>query len=224
MVLASTAALGAAYVAKYRKFVSGGRVDVYENEGKRSGAYQAGVYGVGPYLLLNHNDILYSLFTLAHEGGHAMHTVLSHETQPFVTSDYTIFVAEVASTTNERFLLNMLLETTTDPKERFQWRGTVQTRDRAGGGGPDGSRGGEYSLRQQPGKKSRGWLKFDAACMRRVVCGAMPPRLVLAPRKKGSIDVAAGSANGTLASLSAAPQFGSPRIASRATNPRPHMI
>ena len=59
------------------------------------------------------------MFTLAHEGGHAMHTVLSFETQPFVTASYTIFVAEVASTTNERFLLNRLLETTTDPKERF---------------------------------------------------------------------------------------------------------
>jgi oligoendopeptidase F len=59
------------------------------------------------------------VFTFAHEAGHAMHTVLSYETQPFVTADYTIFVAEVASTTNERFLLRKLLETTTDPKERF---------------------------------------------------------------------------------------------------------
>jgi len=73
----------------------------------------------GPYLLLNHNDTLDSVFTLAHEGGHAMHTVLSYETQPFVTADYTIFVAEVASTTNERFLLEHLLKQTTDPKERF---------------------------------------------------------------------------------------------------------
>jgi len=118
-VLASVAPLGADYVAKYRRFVAGGRVDVYENEGKKSGAYSAGVYGVGPYLLLNHNDTLDSLFTLAHEGGHAMHTVLSYETQPFVTADYTIFVAEVASTTNERFLLEHLLKQTSDPKERF---------------------------------------------------------------------------------------------------------
>jgi len=118
-VLASVAPLGADYGAKYRRFVSGGRVDVYENEGKKSGAYNAGVYGVGPYLLLNHNDTLDSAFTLAHEGGHAMHTVLSYETQPFVTADYTIFVAEVASTTNERFLLEHLLKQTTDPKERF---------------------------------------------------------------------------------------------------------
>ncbi len=119
LVIASVAPLGADYVAKYRQFVAGGRIDVYENEGKRSGAYCAGVYGVGPYLLLNYNDTLDAVFTFAHEAGHAMHTALSYEAQPFVTADYTIFVAEVASTTNERFLLNKLLETTTDPKERF---------------------------------------------------------------------------------------------------------
>jgi oligoendopeptidase F len=117
--LASVAPLGADYSAKFRRFVSGGRIDVYESEGKRSGAYSAGVYGVGPYQLLNHNDTLDSVFTFAHEGGHAMHTVLSYETQPFATADYTIFVAEVASTTNERFLLEYLLARTTDPKERF---------------------------------------------------------------------------------------------------------
>src|SRR5206468_10443309 len=113
------APLGAEYVAKYRRFVSGGRIDVYENEGKRSGAYSANVYGVGPYMLMNYNDTLDAAFTLAHEAGHAMHSVLSSESQPFVTSDYTIFVAEVASTTNERFLLDELLRRTSDPKERF---------------------------------------------------------------------------------------------------------
>ena len=118
-VLQSVAPLGAEYGAKYAKFLSGQHIDVYENEGKRSGAYVAGVYGVGPYMLLNHNDTLSALFTLAHEGGHAMHTVLSYEKQPFVTAAYTIFVAEVASTTNERFLLEHLLKTTADPKERF---------------------------------------------------------------------------------------------------------
>jgi oligoendopeptidase F len=118
-VLASVAPLGAAYGERYRRFVQGGRIDVYESEGKRSGAYNAGVYGVGPYLLLNHNDTLDAMFTLAHEAGHAMHTVLSYEGQPFVTADYTIFVAEVASTTNERFLLEHLLGKTSDPKERF---------------------------------------------------------------------------------------------------------
>jgi oligoendopeptidase F len=119
LVLASVAPLGGDYVAKYRQFFSGKQVDVYENEGKRSGAYVSGIYGVGPYMLLNHNDTQDALFTVAHEGGHAMHTVLSNETQPFVNSHYTIFVAEVASTTNERFLLNQLLKTTTDPKQRF---------------------------------------------------------------------------------------------------------
>jgi oligoendopeptidase F len=118
-VLSSVAPLGADYVAKYKKFLSGKQIDVYENQGKRTGAYVSGIYGVGPYMLLNHNDTQNAMFTLAHEGGHAMHTILAFETQPFVTADYTIFVAEVASTTNERFLLNKLLETTTDPKERF---------------------------------------------------------------------------------------------------------
>jgi len=119
LALASVAPLGADYGARYRKFVSGGRIDVYENDGKRSGAYSAGVYGVGPYLLMNYNDTLDAAFTLAHEAGHAMHTVLSYESQPHVTAHYTIFVAEVASTTNERFLLDELLKRTTEPKERF---------------------------------------------------------------------------------------------------------
>lgn len=119
LAIASVAPLGDEYVSRYKRFVSGGRIDVFENDGKRSGAYNAGVYGVGPYLLLNHNETLDSVFTLAHEGGHAMHTVLSYEHQPFITSEATIFVAEVASTTNERFLLDELLRRTTDPKERF---------------------------------------------------------------------------------------------------------
>lgn len=119
VVLSSVAPLGADYVAKYKKFLSGHQIDVYENEGKRPGAYVSGIYGVGPYMLLNHNDTQTALFTLAHEGGHAMHSILSFENQPFVTADYTIFVAEVASTTNERFLLNKLLDSTSDPKERF---------------------------------------------------------------------------------------------------------
>lgn len=118
-VLASVAPLGAEYQSKMEKFLGGGWVDVYENEGKRTGAYNMGVYGVGPFMLMNYNDTIDAVFTLAHEGGHAMHTVLSNETQPFATASYTIFVAEVASTINERFLLNALLEETTDPRERF---------------------------------------------------------------------------------------------------------
>jgi oligoendopeptidase F len=119
LVLKSVAPLGTDYVNKYRQWMSGGKLDVYENEGKRSGAYSANVYGVGPYVLMNYNDTQQALFTFAHEAGHAMHSVLSNEAQPFVTSSYTIFVAEVASTTNERFLLNTLLEQTKDPKDRF---------------------------------------------------------------------------------------------------------
>ncbi len=119
LVQASVAPLGPEYTAKFKQFVAGGRIDVYETPGKRSGAYSAGVYGVGPYQLINYNDTLDSVFTLAHEAGHAMHTVLSYETQPFVTAGYTIFVAEVASTTNERFLLEHMLKLTQDPKERF---------------------------------------------------------------------------------------------------------
>ncbi|MDD2765140.1 MAG: oligoendopeptidase F [Opitutaceae bacterium] len=119
LVLASVAPLGADYQAKMRQILNGARIDVYENDGKRSGAYSSGIYGVGPFMLLNYNDTLDALFTLAHEAGHSLHTQLAFETQPFATADYTIFVAEVASTMNERLLLQKLLETTTDPRERF---------------------------------------------------------------------------------------------------------
>ena len=119
LVLASVAPLGADYQAKMKKLLEGGWVDVYENDGKRSGAYSAGVYGVGPYMLMNYNDTQDALFTFAHELGHSMHTVLSYETQPFVTSDYTIFVAEVASTVNERLMLEHLLAGTMDARKRF---------------------------------------------------------------------------------------------------------
>ena len=119
VVLKSVAPLGEDYQTKMRDFFQDRALDVYESDGKRSGAYVAGVYGVGPYMLMNYNDTLDAVFTLAHEAGHAMHTVLSYETQPFATASYTIFVAEVASTINERFLLEMLLAQTEDPKERF---------------------------------------------------------------------------------------------------------
>lgn len=119
VVLESVAPLGETYQTKMANFFGDRALDVYESDGKRSGAYVAGVYGVGPYMLMNYNDTMDAVFTLAHEAGHAMHTVLSYETQPFATASYTIFVAEVASTINERFLLEMLLAQTTDPKERF---------------------------------------------------------------------------------------------------------
>ncbi len=118
-VLESVAPLGDDYQAKMAELLNGRWLDVYENEGKRSGAYNAGVYGVGTYMLMNYNDTLDAVFTFAHEAGHALHTLLSYETQPFATASYTIFVAEVASTTNERFLLELLLSRTDDPKERF---------------------------------------------------------------------------------------------------------
>lgn len=119
LVVESVAPLGPDYQAKMRDLLEGGRIDVYENEGKRSGAYSAGVYGVGPYVLMNYNDTQDALFTFAHEMGHAMHTRLSEEAQPFVTSDYTIFVAEVASTVNERLMLEKLLARAAGPRERF---------------------------------------------------------------------------------------------------------
>jgi oligoendopeptidase F len=119
LVLKSIEPLGAEYQQKYADLLERNRLDVYENDGKRSGAYSAGVYGVGPYVLMNYNDTLDAVFTFAHEMGHAMHTRLSEENQPFVTSDYTIFVAEVASTINERLLLEKLLAESANPKERF---------------------------------------------------------------------------------------------------------
>jgi len=94
-------------------------IDVYENLGKRSGAYSAPVYGVHPYMLMNWSETLDDVFTLAHEMGHSMHTMLSHEEQPFVYSDYTIFIAEVPSTLNEHLLLEHLLANTQDKNERI---------------------------------------------------------------------------------------------------------
>jgi len=117
-IVASVTPLGADYVSKMEEAFSGGWVDVYENEGKRPGAFSAGVYGVHPYMLLNYNDTMDSFFTAAHEMGHTLHTMLSHENQPYSTSDYTIFVAEVASTLNERLLLDHVLAQTEDPTER----------------------------------------------------------------------------------------------------------
>jgi len=118
-VIESVAPLGHEYQASVRRCFESGGIDVYENEGKRSGAYSAPVYGVHPYMLLNHNDTLDAVFTLAHEMGHNIHTVLAHAHQPFVYSDYTIFVAEVPSTLNEALLLDYLLARRTDPRERI---------------------------------------------------------------------------------------------------------
>ena len=117
-IVESVAPLGSAYQARMRAGFSGGWIDVYENEGKRSGAYSAPVYGTHPYMLLNYTDTLDDVFTTAHEMGHSMHTILSHETQPFIYSNYTIFVAEVPSTLSEALLLEYMLAHSTDPVER----------------------------------------------------------------------------------------------------------
>ncbi|MDP2320155.1 MAG: oligoendopeptidase F [Acidobacteriota bacterium] len=110
--------LGAEYQARVRKAFAERWIDVYENQGKRSGAYSAPVYGANPYMLLNYNDTLDAVFTLAHELGHSMHTLLSQETQPFVYSGYTIFVAEVPSTLNEALLLELMLARARTREER----------------------------------------------------------------------------------------------------------
>lgn len=92
--------------------------DVYENKGKRGGAYSSGSYGCHPYMLLNYNGSLDAMFTVAHEMGHSMHTWYSNNAQPFIYSGYKIFVAEVASTCNELLLLDYLLKNSKDKKEK----------------------------------------------------------------------------------------------------------
>ena len=113
----SLAPMGEDYRAIFREGIENRWIDIYENEGKRSGAYSAGAR-VHPYVLLNHKDTLDSEFTLAHEMGHAIHSYLSNKNQPVVYADYVIFVAEVASTCNESLLMQHLLKTTTDKKRR----------------------------------------------------------------------------------------------------------
>ncbi|MCT4591111.1 MAG: oligoendopeptidase F [Carboxylicivirga sp.] len=119
IVTESVLPLGKDYQTKLKTATSSGWLDVYENPGKRSGAFSSGVYGVHPYMLLNYDETLDYVFTLAHELGHTMHTTLSNETQPFATHGYTIFVAEVASTFNERLLLDHMMANTKDPRERI---------------------------------------------------------------------------------------------------------
>ncbi|MBA3296378.1 MAG: oligoendopeptidase F, partial [Acidobacteria bacterium] len=118
-IVTAVAPLGAEYQARMREGFAGRWIDVYENDGKRSGAYSAPVYGTHPYMLLNYTDTLDDVFTLAHEMGHSMHTILSHETQPFIYSSYTIFVAEVPSTLSEALLLDYMLARSTDAAERI---------------------------------------------------------------------------------------------------------
>lgn len=131
-VMEAVAPLGKEYQAILKEGFENRWIDVYENEGKRSGAYSAGAK-VHPYVLLNHKNTLDGAFTLAHEMGHAIHSYLSNRTQPSVYARYKIFVAEVASTFNEALLMQYLLGKTTNKLERAslinhfleQFRGTV---------------------------------------------------------------------------------------------------
>jgi oligoendopeptidase F len=118
LVAAALAPMGKEYGAILQEGFASGWIDVYENENKRSGAYSWAAYGTHPYVLLNHQDDLESVFTLAHEMGHAIHTYYSNKNQPITYADYLIFVAEVASTCNESLLNHYLLESEQDETKR----------------------------------------------------------------------------------------------------------
>ena len=125
--------LGDEYLSVLRQGYERRWIDVYENQGKTSGAYSWGTYNTHPYVLMNYDDKLDDLFTLAHEMGHSLHSYYSNQTQPYVYSSYSIFVAEVASTVNESLLIDHLLKNSNDPQEKMyllnhyleQFRGTV---------------------------------------------------------------------------------------------------
>ncbi|AGB38236.1 oligoendopeptidase F [Natronococcus occultus] len=110
--------LGEEYRSRVDEGLDSRWVDVYESEGKQSGAYSGGTYDTQPFILMNYQDDIASMYTLAHELGHSMHSELTREEQPYVYSDYEIFVAEVASTVNEALLTSHLLETVKDPHFR----------------------------------------------------------------------------------------------------------
>jgi oligoendopeptidase F len=125
--------LGDEYMGYLKDAFKSGWIDVYENKGKTSGAYSWGAYDTHPYVLLNYQGTINDVFTIAHEMGHAMHTFYTNRTQPYIYSEYRIFVAEVASTVNESLLMNHLLKDTKDKKEKVyllnhyleEFRGTV---------------------------------------------------------------------------------------------------
>ena len=127
------AVLGEDYMSRVKRAFSERWIDVYENQGKRSGAYSGGSYDTNAFMLLNWQDNLDNLFTLVHETGHSMHSSYTRETQPYVYGDYSIFLAEIASTTNENILTEKLLQEVQDDATRFAilnnfldgFRGTV---------------------------------------------------------------------------------------------------
>lgn len=132
-VAKALAPLGPEYVARLQEGLDSGWIDVYENEGKTSGAYSWGSYDTNPYVLMNYDNKLDDMFTLAHEMGHSLHSWYSSHNQPYVYHQYSIFVAEVASTVNESLLIDYLLQNTKDKQEKIylinhyleQFRGTV---------------------------------------------------------------------------------------------------
>ena len=119
MVLEAVKPLGKEYGDIVRGAFRDNWIDVYPNKGKSGGAYSTGTYDSNPFILSNYTDNLESVSTIAHEMGHSMHSWFSHQAQPPQYADYTIFVAEVASTVNENLLTQLLLNNTTDPKERL---------------------------------------------------------------------------------------------------------
>ena len=133
IVLEGLQVLGEDYTELLREGFSNRWIDVYENQGKRGGAYSWGAYGTHPYVLMNYQENLNHVFTLAHEMGHALHSYYSDQTQPYTYAGYRIFVAEVASTCNEALLIHYLLEKAEDDKEKAyllnyfldQFKGTV---------------------------------------------------------------------------------------------------
>ncbi|OFW15779.1 MAG: oligoendopeptidase F [Acidobacteria bacterium RIFCSPLOWO2_12_FULL_67_14] len=118
-IVDAAAPLGREYQRQVRRALDEGWIDVFENAGKRHGAYSAPVYGAHPYMLLNYNETLDAVFTLAHEMGHSMHTLLAHQSQPFVYAGYTIFVAEVPSTLSEALFRDLMLERSRSREERI---------------------------------------------------------------------------------------------------------
>ena len=119
IVLKSVEPLGEDYVKNLEKAMGEGWLDVYETPNKRTGAYSLNIYDVHPYMLLNYNGTMDAVFTLAHELGHTLHSMYSTKYQPYATNDYTIFVAEVASTFNERLLLDYMLKNTDNHNEKI---------------------------------------------------------------------------------------------------------